>query len=253
MSNAVDQSDVAAVCDALSAERMSTYLAAAGDTEAAVELYRWNTVLSGALYETLAVVEVVLRNAINRELVTWCEAEHGHDRWFLEITAARLDRNGDMTNPLLRDVRAVEKIERAVEESGRERGTGPESMTAGMITSQLTFGFWTSLFHKDNSDVWPLFHNAFPHHPDGARVNLRTLHDPLRQLGRIRNRVAHHEPLLRERIDQHHAVAMDLVGWISPASRGWLERYCRVAATLRNRPSTDAGNDGVGMSGSGSA
>jgi len=227
----------AAVFSALSTERMSTYLVAANnDRDQALALYRWNTVLSGALYETLGIVEVVLRNAINDQFVHWCTQAHGHDRWFVAVTAPRIDRNGATIDPLLRDDQSVDKIQRAMHECATGRQIEASDLTPGMITSQLTFGFWTRLFHKDNTDVWPLFHRAFPHHPDGAKVNLRTLHRPLSQLGRIRNRVAHHEPLLRERIDRHHRTALELVRWVSPDAHYWLNQYCRVITTLQERP-----------------
>lgn len=58
-----------------SAERMSTYVAAAeGDGEWAVELYAWNSMVSAAFYEDLQSLEVALRTALHRQL-TRCYGE----------------------------------------------------------------------------------------------------------------------------------------------------------------------------------
>jgi hypothetical protein len=60
-----------AVPAALSVERMSTYLYACNGSQAdAVALYVWNLRASGAFWETLDVVEVVLRNALDQRLAT---------------------------------------------------------------------------------------------------------------------------------------------------------------------------------------
>ena len=62
---------------ALSPERLSTYLAATGqDHAAALQLYIWNTRISAALYGPLQALEILIRNAFNRELaavysLTW--------------------------------------------------------------------------------------------------------------------------------------------------------------------------------------
>jgi hypothetical protein len=64
----------ARAAEALSAERLEPYRrAAGGDATAALRLYAWNLTVSGALYEVLALLEVVLRNALSRRI----EAHHG--------------------------------------------------------------------------------------------------------------------------------------------------------------------------------
>jgi len=62
---AVDQSDASVIVAALSPERIAPYLRATGggNLDVAVRLYEWNLAISGALYEALGIVEVVLRNA----------------------------------------------------------------------------------------------------------------------------------------------------------------------------------------------
>ena len=65
------QSIINALERALSPERLSTYLAAAGgDHAAALQLYVWNTQISAALYGPLQALEIIIRNAFHRELAT---------------------------------------------------------------------------------------------------------------------------------------------------------------------------------------
>jgi hypothetical protein len=67
---AVDQSDASVIVAALSPERIAPYLRATGDgdLDVAVRLYEWNLAISGALYEALGILEVVLRNALSTQL-----------------------------------------------------------------------------------------------------------------------------------------------------------------------------------------
>ncbi|HEX3829287.1 MAG TPA: hypothetical protein VHV82_18650 [Sporichthyaceae bacterium] len=62
----------AAVVAHLSEPRLRPYLAATnGNVKEALRLYQWNIDLSGAVYETLHVFEVVPRNAMDAQLSIW--------------------------------------------------------------------------------------------------------------------------------------------------------------------------------------
>lgn len=60
----------------LAAARLPPYLTVvAGNRRLAIQLYQWNMTLSGAVYEALHVVEIVLRNAIDAQLCLWNAAQ----------------------------------------------------------------------------------------------------------------------------------------------------------------------------------
>lgn len=63
----------------LSTPRLTPYLELTnGNVKEALQLYRWNIELSGALYEAVHVVEVIIRNAVDEQLRTW--NSHQRDR-----------------------------------------------------------------------------------------------------------------------------------------------------------------------------
>ncbi len=64
--------DPVKIAQRLSPDRLGSYLDATdGNLREALDLYKWNIALSGALFEAIAVVEVVVRNEIDNNLQTW--------------------------------------------------------------------------------------------------------------------------------------------------------------------------------------
>lgn len=67
----------------LSERRMKTYLdATSRDLELAFDLYARNLQISSILLKTTAMVEVIMRNAIDSVLVGWNTANQFADDWF---------------------------------------------------------------------------------------------------------------------------------------------------------------------------
>lgn len=55
--------------DILTRERMLSYLEVTGQVEvAALELYKWNSQLASEFFQLLGIVEISLRNVIDREM-----------------------------------------------------------------------------------------------------------------------------------------------------------------------------------------
>ncbi len=70
----------------LTQERLARYVAVAGNDTAAVELYEWDITASGAFYEVLGMVEVLLRNAMHTQLVHWQLRRGRSCAWFDDPT-----------------------------------------------------------------------------------------------------------------------------------------------------------------------
>lgn len=61
--------------DLITTERLGSYLKwAGGDLNRAFELYEWNMEASAAALSVAAMVEVIVRNALDRELTAWASA-----------------------------------------------------------------------------------------------------------------------------------------------------------------------------------
>jgi hypothetical protein len=83
----------------------------------------------------------------------------------------------------------------------------------------LKFGFWTRLFsRKYDSVLWgnkTFKTTAFPHALNRQLVR-RDLSSRFDQIRLIRNRVSHHEPILKYRLSNHHANIIEVMNWIDP-------------------------------------
>jgi hypothetical protein len=64
----------------------------------------------------------------------------------------------------------------------------------------------------------------------------RLLEAPVARLHALRNRVAHHEPLLTEPLDDRYTDLLDVVSFVHPQLRSWLDTHNRLLHTLGRRP-----------------
>ena len=202
----------------LSRERLGTYLVATGgDREKAIRLYIWNTEVSAAFYGPLQGLEVALRNAMHRLLA----GRYG-PAWY-DNPAAGLDAG------------ALDRLESA--RSGLKQGNPSQ------VVAVLSFGFWVSLLgpggridarRRANYEMtlWrPALRGVFAHRRPLTR---RQVHRPLDDLRILRNRIAHHEPIFRQNLALHHERLLDVAGWISPATRAWIEHHSRVLTIIES-------------------
>jgi hypothetical protein len=186
-----------------------------GDHERAVVLYVWNAQVSAAIFETLHHVEVLLRNAI--------------DAQFPPVDAAAGPRDTWLEDPAILNDQSRKRVRETIGRIGRERKTP----TRGRVVAGLSFGFWRALFDRKNSRLWVShLHRAFPA-GTGERAEVAAL---MSSLVPFRNRLAHHETIVRRPISSHYEEMLSLAGLIDPTARQWIEEVSRVRATLRARP-----------------
>lgn len=198
----------------LSPERLGTYLDATdGNRENAIRLHVWNTVVSSAFYEPLQILEVTLRNAMNRRL-----GEEYGENWY--------DKNETGLNQ-----GALNRI----------RGAKNQLTSLGYnhdphrIVAALSLGFWVSLLKRgDEADyemtLWrPALRGSFPHRETLERS---MAFGPLNTLRLLRNRIAHHEPIFSRNLVEEHELILEIVGWISPPTQEWIRHHSRVPKLL---------------------
>ena len=219
----------------LSTGRLGPYIDSAGDLERALVLYDWNVRLAGAFWEVIEGLEVIVRNAMHEALSSAFGV-----RWFDD--SQRFDSRTDR--------RVQSTIERVQER------IGPKPVPPGLFVSESTFGLWMGLLEKGGKTsggaqvlhqdtLWqPALVNAFPHGPRHQGRTLTVLQWPYQ----LRNRIAHHENLIRPRWvarrgtqaemtpDQVHQVCVIAAGWIEPDAATWLQERSRVLEVLAQRP-----------------
>jgi hypothetical protein len=59
---------------------------------------------------------------------------------------------------------------------------------------------------------------------------------PLDDLRRLRNRIAHHEPILSRNIAADYGAILDLIRLISPTTADWIDDQSQVATVLAAQP-----------------
>ncbi|SFT89114.1 Abi-like protein [Actinopolyspora lacussalsi subsp. righensis] len=194
--------------------RMRGYLdACGGDPDIALELYRWNTRISGAFWETLSHLEIVLRNVLARRLAV------------RHATAGRAGSWLDDPNREL-DHRARREITEARQRVNRKGKTASD----GQILSELSFGFWRFLLaRRYATTLWPDLARGFPVAPTRART---VVEQPVTRLHEFRNRLAHHERIWNQPLKERHDDIMTLLGFVRSDLPDWVAEECRVSAVL---------------------
>ncbi|MDQ1658055.1 MAG: hypothetical protein QOD41_3138 [Cryptosporangiaceae bacterium] len=202
----------------ISADRLAPYRATVGgDLSRALALYAWNRDVSAAFAGTLGDLEVMMRNSMHEALAAWSAAKFGQPRWYLDP--------GHFL-----EAQAQADIAKA-----RQRATsGGRAETPGRVVAELGFGFWRFLLaSRYDRTFWvPGLRHAFPHHR-GLR---RTVHDTVKDLHLLRNRIAHLEPIHNRPLTTLHTASMTVAGWICPVGRRWLDEHCGVQRLLACRP-----------------
>ncbi|MFI7217745.1 hypothetical protein [Micromonospora maritima] len=212
----------------LSPGRFQTYLAAAGGDESkACELYEWSVALTGASFEAFHYVEVVTRNAIDREMRTHLDEPGKGLPWFLLPVSSK------------RQVQ--DSIDRQVAEvRARLRREHPRKESRDQIIAGLSFGFWVSLLGSEHEQLWrDALHRAFPN-SSGKRHDVASAMNALRV---FRNRLAHHDSLLATDVPFRLSQMIDAIRWADPDAARWVTRTERVTEVHRQRPA--ARNDTV--------
>lgn len=219
------------VVELLTVERMASYLeATSGRVDAALELYEWNIKATGAVLGLTGMVEVIVRNAIDRQLGAY-GLSRGWSDWLDDA-------------PL--DSRAKQDVSR----SGKRVGLGRHQYPRGKIIAELTLGFWRYLVaSRYLTSLWvPAVHRAFSLGDADLRTRRRNVESALVTVCHIRNRAAHHEPLHRRDLRVDVATAARLLGWVDPTAKTWLKQAETVSAVFAAHPLRD--KPGAGALGS---
>lgn len=205
---------------AISPARVSSYLSAQRTSppclDKALALYRWNVELSGAVLWHLSSCEIVIRNAVADAL----EARYGAQwpwatgfRYTLNATAQRF-----------------------LDEAKRKAGAGQNS---GKVIAELNFGFWEKMFKAAfDADIWNReLHRVFPNLSEPlVQVARADIFQNLQKIRKLRNRVAHHEPLFKSSVQPELDTVQKLVKLRCADTAAWIARTSTVSTVLLAKP-----------------
>lgn len=117
----------------------------------------------------------------------------------------------------------------------RSRANRKAAPTEGHVIAELNLGFWRFLLaRRYHATLWrTAVSHAFPclRPKDRGAVE-----QPVIRLHKLRNRVAHLEPLLREDLLARRQDMLTVIGYICPDTRDWLDQRCRIPAVVAARP-----------------
>ncbi|MGH3407628.1 MAG: Abi family protein [Streptosporangiaceae bacterium] len=184
-------------------------MAANGDLDLASQLYEWNARAASSLFELIHHFEVLLRNAIVRQLTT--------------------DGQSPATipgSPWVQGAKQIQEIESRLKRRSK-------AITAGRVYSGLSFGFWQTMFGIDYEELWRhSLKNVFRH----SRADRPVIAAYLESLNQIRNRIAHHGSLIEFDVAVEAQKIIRLAGWIDPDAAEWIKGIERVTEICRQRP-----------------
>lgn len=194
--------------EALSVERIGRYVTATnGDIERAHYLYTLNAQVSNSLYIMLHMLEVCLRNNFHSALT----ARFGQD-WYDQLGVIKtVNQRQKINEAKIRLVNNKKPIEPA------------------RLVASLTFGFWTTCIGAEyNDDLWvKAIHRPFK---ESQELTRKGLNRDLTQLRNLRNRIAHHEPILSWNLNKHYKNGTKIIKALSPDAMQWVETHCTFSS-----------------------
>jgi len=200
---------------AFSEKRVEKYFRQNSDIQA-IKHYQNNIELSESFYPCIAVFEVLLRNAIDRELKNL----FGREDWYAVFP----------TTPGLTD------LNKYISQANRQIANRKETPTPSKIVAELTLGFWVSLFNVEYERVlWKDLRKVFPSMPKRERQRKKVA-PPLNRFRTFRNRIFHHEPIAWNltRLHQIHTEILSVIEWLNKDIAFWLKSFDRFENVCKN-------------------
>lgn len=214
-----------AIKNALSVARMGTYENVNDNAgvkitpEQALDLYAWNAQVSAAFLAPLHVCEVVIRNAVADVL----EAQYG-DRWPWSQSFEKSLPDPQQTYSPRKDLQKARQ----------------NAATTGKVIPELKFVFWQMMFtNRHDVRLWNArLTQVFPNFPNGQTIkeSRKTLYNELEHLRKLRNRIAHHEPIFTRNLADDFQKITDLITFRCLVTVEWMIQNQQALNLIGVRP-----------------
>jgi len=195
---------------------------ARGDPLLAFELYRWNMDVGDALSWSMHFAEIAVRNGVSVYLSERYGAGWADNPDFRN----RLDRN------------EADALRKAVDRQATARR--PDPPTDDQIVADLSLGFWTGLLKQRYAIPYAWSRGLPVIFPEiQPTPSLRDIQLRLQEIRQMRNRVAHHEPVIHRgsaKLIAARNMAMDLVAWTNASAAKFLREQDPLGPVLGRDP-----------------
>ena len=206
----------------ISKERLVPYLHHhEDDLDKALRHYKSNILISESFYPLLAILEVGLRNSIDFQLTR----RFGVENWFENIEFVKIASRFqiDRISEARSNVQAEKKV-----------------VTPGKIISELSFGFWTSLFDtKFEMTLWKSLRLSFPNCPKEIRKR-RSMSAKFNGIRKLRNRIFHHEAITWNLgvLYSYKNEILEGIEWLDKGMLDWIGELNHVDQTIEKYMNT---------------
>ena len=211
-----------AIKAALSAARIATYEAATTTIPplpGALALYAWNAQVSAAMLAPLHLCEVVIRNAVSDAITAIYGANWPWSTTFV-TSLPNPPRGFNPTTDLIQ--------------------ARNNKATTGKVIPELKFVFWQTMFtSRFDVRIWnPHLRSVMPHlDPTKTLQQLRGLiYSELEQLRKLRNRIAHHEPIFTRNLLDDFQKIQELIAFRCPITSGWMVQHQQAQGLINTKP-----------------
>ena len=83
------------------------------------------------------------------------------------------------------------------------------------------------MFGKEYETLWQTTLHYIGTRPDGKGLRRKDFSGPLTPIRMLRNRIAHHEPIIAWDLPKHYRKIIELTGWLCPSAAEWCEAHSR--------------------------
>lgn len=212
-----------ALRNSLSAPRFGQLIDKAGGNEfRAMELCIGNSDLAGAFMYPLQILEVTLRNAVDRTLERKFSADWHHEKNF-KLFLEKAEQGSVHV-----------AIDRITSRNPRKK------FSKNDVIAELQLGFWTNIFNEVYfKKIWKKeLRNSFPGlklaQSNATVSDLRKLRKKLKGINKFRNHVAHHHFLLDKGPEKVHSEMITVISSICPNTARWTNQNSRVRDAIRS-------------------
>lgn len=188
--------------------------------EECLGLYLWNDALSASFFKLVSIFEVSLRNTIHRELSHQFNTHRGQGHAFDNDWYEYLISQNHLSPKTVGFIRNETHLKsRAGGKKSRKLVPKTPTPTPGKVIAAQSFGFWEFLINdtlSNKSVDWQkaLFNGLKGHFAQNTTYwSAAALGDflmRLSQVNKLRNRIAHHEPIWKFTQIKHHKTNVEI-------------------------------------------